>query len=85
MKIIVTEEFSKKLAKLPLSTKRVYKKQESLFSINPRDPRLHLEKLKGSSTFSFRVTRKYRVLLEFTEESLALFVSIGHRKDVYKK
>jgi mRNA-degrading endonuclease RelE of RelBE toxin-antitoxin system len=84
MNIIQTKEFQKELLRLPLQIRKIYKKQEEFFLINPKDPRLHVEKLKGCSTFSLRVTRQYRILFEFVEENLALFVSIGHRKDIYR-
>ncbi|KKS94437.1 MAG: hypothetical protein UV70_C0001G0051 [Parcubacteria group bacterium GW2011_GWA2_43_13] len=35
--------------------------------------------------FSFRITREYRVIFVFIESGVALFVTIGHRKDVYRK
>lgn len=85
MKIFYTKEFLKILKKLPQSTQNLYKKQEKIFFVNWKDPRLHSKKLKGdNSVFSFRVTRKYRVLFVFTSKDSVLFVSIGHRKDIYE-
>ncbi len=36
-------------------------------------------------TFSFRITRRYRVLFAFVEPGTALFATIGHRRDVYRE
>ena len=84
MKIFHNEEFSKNLKRLPKSTQKLYKRQEKIFLINWRDPRLHSKRLKGDDpVFSFRITRKYRVLFRFADENSVLFVSIGHRKDIY--
>ncbi len=84
MKIFWTNEFNKNLKLLPTKTRRLYKKQENIFFVNWKDPRLHTKKLKGvNQIFSFRITRKYRVLFKITDKSSILFVSIGHRKNIY--
>lgn len=84
MKIFLTDTFSSNLKSLPLSIKRLYKKQERVFVLNWKDPRLHIKQLKGeNSVFSFRITRRYRVLLTFIDKDTALFVSMGHRKNIY--
>ena len=86
MKIFHTDEFCKNLIKLPSEIKKIYKKQEKIFSISWRDSRLHTKKMRGEkSVFSFRTTRKYRVLFVFIDPNTALFVSMGHRKDIYDK
>ncbi len=83
MKIFYSQKFNKVLISLPIGIKRIYKKQEDIFLINWKDPQLHAKKIINTVLFSFRVTRKYRVLFKFTDENSALFLSIGHRKDVY--
>jgi len=84
MKISYANEFKKKINFLPARVKRIFQKQEKIFSENWKDPRLHIKKLRGyDNTFSFRITRQYRVLFSLTEDDLAFFVSAGHRKDVY--
>ncbi len=85
MKIFHTETFSKAFKELPASVKKLYKKQESIFTSNWRDSRLHTKKLQGKgSIFSFRITSRYRVLFIFLDNESVLFTSIGHRKDVYE-
>ena len=84
MKIYKTKEFLKRLKSLPGSIQKLCERQEKIFSVDWKDPRLHTQKLKnGDPIFSFRITRKYRVLFVLTESNSVLFVSIGHRKDIY--
>ncbi|MDP1688933.1 MAG: type II toxin-antitoxin system RelE/ParE family toxin [bacterium] len=85
MKVVYADEFSKQFKKLPLEAQRIFYKQEKLFKVNWRDSRLHIKKLREHElSFSFRITRRYRVLFIFISEDLALFATIGHRKDIYK-
>ena len=59
--------------------------QEDYFRKNWRDSRLHIKKLKDHPfPFSFRITRRYRVLFAFVGSDIALFGTIGHRKDSYR-
>lgn len=79
-----TENFLNCLSKLPNEIVDIYEKQEAIFLSNWLDPRLHgkrLKELKG--VFSFRITRRYRVLFYFRNKE-AIFFSIGHRKDIYE-
>lgn len=85
MKIVYAKEFSKGYIKLPLSVQKLYKKQEIIFKKNWRDPRLQVKKLIDHPfTFSFRVTRSYRVLFVFVETGVVLFATTGHHKDIYQ-
>lgn len=84
MTIIYAEEFWKQFQKLPHEIQKLYRLQESIFRKNWRDPRLHLKKLTDHPfPFSFRITRRYRVLFTFVEMETALFATIGHRKESY--
>ena len=85
MRIIKTEDFAKAYSNLQSSTKRLYIVQEKRFAFNPRDPRLHIKKLKDfNGAFSFRITRHYRVLFYFQNPMTAIFFDIDHRKDIYR-
>lgn len=84
MKIFYSKNFSKVFVSLPVGIKRIYKKQEDLFIMNWVDPRLHIKKIIGTTFFSFRITRKYRVLFKLADGNSASFLSIGHRKDIYE-
>ena len=84
MKIIFADEFYKRFEDLPKEIKDIYRKQEAIFRMNWRDPRLHIKKLKDYPyPFSFRITRRYRVLFAFVDIDMILFATIGHRKDTY--
>ena len=86
MKIIYAEEFWKEFRRLPPEIQRLYRLQESRFKKNWRDPRLHVKKLtEHPYPFSFRITRRYRVLFTFVDIDRALFGTIGHRKDSYRE
>lgn len=85
MKIVYSYSFSKEFALLPKGIQTLFKKQELIFKNNWKDSRLKVKKLKEQGfTFSFRVTRVYRVLFIFVKADTALFVTIAHRKDIYK-
>lgn len=78
MVIYKTEDFIKEFKKLPTEIKKLYQKNEEIFRKNWLDPRLHIkriEELKG--VYSFRITRRYRVLFYFRNED-AIFFSVGH-------
>ena len=84
MNIAKTKNFLSQFARLPNSIKVIYEKQEVVFLANWFDERLHVKKLKElKGIFSFRVTRRYRVLFYFQNRE-AIFFSIDHRKDIYE-
>jgi len=84
MIILKTEDFVDEFKKLPSEIKRIYLKNEEIFQKNWLDPRLHTKRIKElKGVYSFRITRRYRVLFYFRDGE-AIFFSIGHRKDVYK-
>ena len=86
MKILYADEFKSQFKKLPKPIQRIYLRQENIFRNNWRDSRLHVKKLiENTITFSFRITRNYRVIFVFSDTDTALFLTIGHRKDVYRK
>lgn len=86
MKIIYAEEFCKKFQALPEEIQHLYRAQEARFRKNWRDPRLHIKQLRDNPLpFSFRITRRYRVLFAFIEEETVIFATIGHRKDIYRR
>lgn len=84
MIVLHTDNFVRDLNELPTQVKKIFKKQEDIFVFNWKDTRLHTKKLKGASVFSFRVTRRYRVLFTLLDKDTAFFISIAHRKDIYE-
>ena len=84
MDIQKTKKFVKQYEKLPSSIKLLYKKQEERLVLNWLDPRLHTKRIKEMpGVYSFRITRKYRVLFYFSQDGV-IFFAIGHRKKIYK-
>jgi len=80
MKIEKTKEFIKEYEKLPVRIQSLYKKQEKIFISDWLDSRLHIKRIKEmKGVYSFRITRKYRVLFYFSKE-IAIFFAIGHKK-----
>lgn len=78
-----TEDFIREFEKLPSEIRKLYYRQEKIFKTNWLDPRLHIKRVKElKGAYSFRITRRYRVLFCFRNEE-AIFFSIGHRKDIY--
>ena len=85
MRIKYTKDFEKSFKSLPIKIQLLFRKQESIFMKDPRDPRLHAKMLSGDTrNFSFRVTREYRVIFTFIEPEMVIFYEIGHRKDIYE-
>lgn len=84
MVIIKTNDFLRELEELPSQIKKLFQKQELIFEDNWLDLRLHAKRIKElEGVYSFRITRRYRVLFYFREKE-AIFFSIGHRKDIYE-
>lgn len=84
MHIYAAEDFSQELRKLPPQIKKIFERQEAIFAKNWLDARLHTKRLKElPGAYSFRVTRRYRVIFYFRDDG-AVFFSIGHRKDIYR-
>jgi mRNA-degrading endonuclease RelE of RelBE toxin-antitoxin system len=82
--IVETKDFLKLLLRLPKRENGLYLKQKAIFRLNWLDPRLHAKRIKEmSGVYSFRVTRRYRVLFYF-QNATAIFFYIGHRKDAYQ-
>ena len=85
MKVVYSEKFFKNFKDLPKNIQNLFRKQELLFKKNWRDPRLNTKKLVNRDfLFSFRITRKYRVLFIFMNTDTVLFTRIGHRKNIYE-
>ena len=85
MRIQYTRDFEKSFKSLPRKIQILFRKQELIFRENPRDTRLHTKMLSANTTtFSFRVTRTYRVIFMFIESDTVIFYEIGHRKDIYE-
>ena len=86
IKINYHKKFAKEFEKLPFSIKLKLISLEKTFLEDPFGDAIYIKKLKGklSSFFSFRVTRDYRVIFRFTSKDEVDFLSVRHRKDIYR-
>lgn len=84
MAIRETEDFRNDLEDLPSEIKGLFQRQRTIFQENWLHPQLHTKRVKElPGVYSFRITRRYRVLFYFRNDE-AIFFKIGHRKDIYK-
>lgn len=82
-KLIYTRESKKIIDKLSLIKKQQIKKALEYLSENPESGKVLTQELKGF--YSYR-TGIYRIIYKISHAELIIFViSIGHRKDIYKK
>ena len=53
---------------------------------NPFHPLLHTKKLTGqlAGFFSFRITRDYRVIFEFSDPDTLRLIRAADRKEIYR-
>lgn len=81
------KEFLKKFVALPKGIQAAYAELEKEFIENPFHPHLHTKGLHGKlrNHYSFRITRDYRVVFEFAAEAEIHLITVGHRRDIYKK
>ena len=79
-------EFLKEYKKLPKPIQIKLADIEDRFRENPFHPELYTKKLSGKlkHLYSFRITRDYRTIFEFTSNAEVLFLSARHRKDIYR-
>ncbi|OGZ73604.1 MAG: hypothetical protein A2908_00720 [Candidatus Staskawiczbacteria bacterium RIFCSPLOWO2_01_FULL_38_12b] len=86
MKVVLRKSFLKEASNLPLKIKELLLRKTDIFRINQNDTRLHVKKLSGKleGFYSLRLTREYRIIYCFENKDKAIFIDIGHRKDIYK-
>lgn len=87
IKILYHRKFIKDFKKIPHNIRKKLASLEEVFKIDPFHQNLFTKKLQGKLQFfySFRITREYRVVFQFTAESEVVFLAVGHRKDIYAK
>ena len=74
------------LERVPKNIQELFFRQGEILKEDWRDQRLHLKKLNAKPvTFSFRITRSYRVFFYFRKFDEITLYAIGHRKDIYRK
>jgi mRNA interferase RelE/StbE len=81
-KLIFDEEAIKFLDKLPKEiTKRIFKKIQD----TKENPHHFFIKLKNRQEYKLRVGN-YRIIADINDSKITIYIiTIGHRKDIYKK
>jgi len=77
--LILTTRFIRHFKKLPSSLKKIALEREAIFRSNPFDPILKTHKLRGKFSYfwAFSITHSHRVMFEFRENGVAVFIDIG--------
>lgn len=86
IEILYNREFLKSAKKLPQIQQEKLSELITFLEENPYDPRLHTKHLSGllSGLLSFRVTRDWRVIFQFIDNTTIQLIRVAHRKDVYR-
>ncbi len=79
-------QFIKEFKKLPKAIQSKLILLEERFKENCFNLDLKTKKLQGKlfPFYSFRITREYRVIFQFTATDEVLFLAVKHRKNIYK-
>ena len=79
IEIEYSPKFAKMYKKIPMNIKRLAEKKESLFRINPFDPKLRVHKLSGKLEryWSFSINFQYRIIFSFVKDNYIRFHAVG--------
>lgn len=83
---LLTEEFERRYADLPVAVKRKAERRMALFKSNPFDPTLRTEKLhpREREVWSFRIDENYRVIFRFRDARAVYFLTVGPHHWIYR-
>lgn len=86
MRVVYGNNFLKAVSDLP---KKIQIKLDSLISYltqDPFHPLLHSKPLSGNlaGSYSFRITRDWRVIFIFEEIDIIKLIKVGNRKNIYR-
>ena len=86
LSLLVSEEFERRFAELPILIQKKAAKQQAIFSRNPFHPSLNSEKIapKERAVWTFRVDRKYRIAFRFVDGRTVLLLTVGPHDWIYK-
>ena len=86
IRILYDRPFLKCVKKLPAKIQKRLAATIEILHQEPFHPTLHTKRLTGSLTgiLSYRVTREYRVIFQFVDESTIQLLEVDHRKDIYR-
>lgn len=87
MEIVYSRDFVKSTKKLPKAVKIKLANLLKILKADIFNSKLHLKPLTGrlKGFYSIRITRDFRVILNFTLNNDTIFlIDTGHRKNIYK-
>ena len=86
IQIVYGTDFLKSAQHLPKPQQRKLARLVKILSINPYNHLLHTKHLSGeyAGFLSFRITRDWRVIFQFTNPTIIKLLRVVHRKDAYK-
>jgi len=87
IELIFTKQALKESERVPSRAREKLGSSLELLRDDPFHPLLHTKPLTQnlSGYYSFRITREWRVIFEFLDPHNIKILSIGHRKEAYKK
>ena len=85
LEVKYSNKFLKRLSRLPRRLVEQACEKEKIFKENPFDLKLDTHKLHGKDkdSWSFSITRKYRIKFIFIGENTVLFLEVGTH-DIYQ-
>lgn len=86
MQIKYSDKFFAQSRKLPKPIQSKLAMLLEFLAVNPFHPLLHTKKLSAdlNQSYSFRITRDWRVIFIFEKNDEIKLVKVGNRKDIYR-
>ncbi|MBI5079494.1 type II toxin-antitoxin system mRNA interferase toxin, RelE/StbE family [Candidatus Wolfebacteria bacterium] len=86
MEIVYSKDFIKSAKLIPWPIKKKLAGLLEIIKENPFNSKLHTKPLMGElkGFYSFRITRDWRVIFNFSNPQKIFLIDIAHRKDIYK-
>lgn len=86
VRLLYSRQFIKSAKRIPNNQGLKLANFLEILKINPFDSKLHTKALSGkfSGLYSFRISRDWRVIFQFTSPYEIKLVELGNRKDIYK-
>jgi len=84
--LVFGRKFLRSVEKLDSKLKPKLKSSLDLLLKDPFHPLLHTKLLTGelSGSYSFRISRDYRVIFKFLSDNVIQLIDVGDRKDIYR-
>jgi addiction module RelE/StbE family toxin len=86
MHLNYSDQFFDQSKRLPGSIQNKLARLLELLAKDPFHPLLHSKKLSGNlnQSYSFRITRDWRVIFYFENPETIKLLKVGNRKDIYR-